>query len=299
VSWLVESDVLPYGLVLGGSLLAFVNAATAFRRAVNTQAFLAYAHKHAEAGDHERLRKIVAVMPRAEVMQLTARWLDLDLEPVVHAPSSGGYREAAAVVSLEERSRAALEPFVQRRRTRLRSRLPLSAVAAMAIGAGALLGHGLDWVPTLSVIGGSLAFFGGRGLWRMERDLGSALEVLVTLPRPAPVDEDDGDASGIEPPAPALGRPSRLEWQGPEGARHTLDLEPGILRVGKLPSAHIRLEGEGVSRIHAVVEVQEDGARLLDLGTEGGTRVDGEAIITHTLRAGDRITIGDHELLVR
>ena len=47
-----------------------------------------------------------------------------------------------------------------------------------------------------------------------------------------------------------------------------------------------------------VIEVRDDGVLLLDLGTESGTRIDGEPITRHTPLARDRITIDDHELVV-
>jgi hypothetical protein len=300
VSSIAAAPGLLYALAVGGAGLAFLNALTVFRTALNTRAFLAVARKNAEAGQHGRLRKLVAIVPKAEVMELTRRWLELDLEAVVLARSPGAYREAAPIVPLEERTRAALRPYVDERRSRLLARLPLSVVGACLAATAVALGHDRSWIPTLGAIGGLLALYGIRGIVRLRRDLLTAFDVLVTLPRPT---SDDG-AEPAEPEpgeqAASSGRPSRLVMEGADGVRREFPLEVGmILKIGKLPSAQVKLEGEGVSRIHAVVEVRDDGVTLIDLGSHEGTRVDGEPITKRTLAVGDRVTIGDHELVAR
>jgi hypothetical protein len=68
---------------------------------------------------------------------------------------------------------------------------------------------------------------------------------------------------------------------------------------GGVESADIRVSGNGVAPIHALVEIQwsdrEAGcsARLIDLASPGGTRLNDLPIIHEVLRPGDVIRIGD------
>jgi len=295
VSDLVD-DPVPYALVVGGLLLALLNAATTFRRSVSTAAFLSFARKKAEAGDHDRLRKLVSLLPASDVMALTRRWLELDLAAVVHAGAGGGYREAAEIVPVGERARAALAPYVEHRRDALRAQLPSSVVAACFVGAGMALRVRHPWVLGLGGVGALLAVYGGVGVWRLRRDLVVALDVLVTLPRP----ERSGAGPQADPQtdAPPPRRPQHLVVRPREGEPREVPLTPGVSKIGTLGSCDLRLEGEAVSRLHAVLEVDLDGATIIDLGSASGTWVNGERVDKCVLVRGDRVTIGDHEMEV-
>ena len=62
-----------------------------------------------------------------------------------------------------------------------------------------------------------------------------------------------------------------------------------IVKIGRLASAHLKLEDSKVSRIHAVIEVASDGEgySLIDMGSSNGTFVNGERISKHKLEDGD------------
>lgn len=67
--------------------------------------------------------------------------------------------------------------------------------------------------------------------------------------------------------------------------------------VGSVITADLRLSGEGVSPLHAVVEFSKDRvATLYDLASETGTFVNQEKIVTRKLKVGDVITIGRNTL---
>ncbi len=79
--------------------------------------------------------------------------------------------------------------------------------------------------------------------------------------------------------------------------KDTIVFEREIIKIGRLASAHLRLEDKKVSRIHAVIEVHED-VSIIDMGSAEGTRVNGEKISRHTLRHGDDVQLGDSRLLI-
>ncbi len=79
-------------------------------------------------------------------------------------------------------------------------------------------------------------------------------------------------------------------------ATETFDRE--IIKIGRLSSAHLRLEDEKVSRIHAVVEVSASGEiHVIDMGSSEGTFVNGEKVNKAPLRAGDEIRVGETRLV--
>ncbi|MEM9696106.1 MAG: FHA domain-containing protein, partial [Myxococcota bacterium] len=64
-----------------------------------------------------------------------------------------------------------------------------------------------------------------------------------------------------------------------------------IVKVGKDPKSHLRVEDDVASRMHAVIEVQSD-ITLIDLGNEAGTLVNGARVNKCKLNEGDQIQIG-------
>jgi hypothetical protein len=73
-------------------------------------------------------------------------------------------------------------------------------------------------------------------------------------------------------------------------------LTQGVIKIGKVASAHLRIEDESVSRMHAIVEVTGDEISLIDLGSTRGTFVNGQRINKAKLQGGDSITLGDTRL---
>lgn len=70
--------------------------------------------------------------------------------------------------------------------------------------------------------------------------------------------------------------------------------------IGSGPSAVLRLDDPGVSSIHAVVKVTPEGSvTIIDLGSEGGTTVNGNAVTEPTtLAMGDEIAVGGVKLTI-
>lgn len=82
------------------------------------------------------------------------------------------------------------------------------------------------------------------------------------------------------------------------GATKDAVFDSDSVLVGSGPSAVLRLEEEGVSSIHAVIKVSPEGEVMVtDLGSEGGTTVNGNAVTEPvTLSVGDTIRVGEVDL---
>jgi hypothetical protein len=66
-----------------------------------------------------------------------------------------------------------------------------------------------------------------------------------------------------------------------------------IVKVGKDPRSHLRVDDELASRMHAVIEVgSPTDITLIDLGNEPGTLVNGQRVNKCKVRPGDQIQIG-------
>ncbi len=66
-----------------------------------------------------------------------------------------------------------------------------------------------------------------------------------------------------------------------------------IVKVGKDPKSHLRVDDELASRMHAVIEVAgPEDITLIDLGNEPGTQVNGARINKCKLHVGDQIQVG-------
>jgi len=75
---------------------------------------------------------------------------------------------------------------------------------------------------------------------------------------------------------------------------HTQTVEGELIKIGRMASAHLRLDDPKVSRIHAMIEVAADGTvSVIDMGSAQGTLVDGKPISKVTLASGMRFTMGD------
>ncbi|MEC8423029.1 MAG: FHA domain-containing protein, partial [Myxococcota bacterium] len=65
------------------------------------------------------------------------------------------------------------------------------------------------------------------------------------------------------------------------------------ITIGSGAAAMLRIENDALSELHAVINIGDDGSvQVLDLGGEGGTLVNGEAVNNTALRTGDNIEIG-------
>ncbi len=70
--------------------------------------------------------------------------------------------------------------------------------------------------------------------------------------------------------------------------------------VGRAASADLRLDDPKVSRLHARIEMRDDGVYVEDLGSRNGTCVDGASVQgSRRLRVDEEIEIGAASIIFR
>ena len=69
--------------------------------------------------------------------------------------------------------------------------------------------------------------------------------------------------------------------------------------IGRSEENQLRLNDPGVSRRHVLITATPDGYALRDLGSQNGTYVNGDRVDEGLLVDGDRITIGEINLIFR
>ncbi len=76
--------------------------------------------------------------------------------------------------------------------------------------------------------------------------------------------------------------------------------ERDIIKIGRLASAHLKLDDAKVSRIHAVLEASTDGQgyAIIDMGSTEGTYLNGAKVSKEKLKHGDQLRMGDCVVLV-
>lgn len=99
----------------------------------------------------------------------------------------------------------------------------------------------------------------------------------------------------VPPSTPAAPRPQHyIVVDGPNTKIH---LQTGNNIVGRGSDARIKISDTGISRQHADVVINGQGAVVQDLRSTNGTQVNGRRITSATLRHGDVIRVG-HSVLV-
>jgi hypothetical protein len=74
-------------------------------------------------------------------------------------------------------------------------------------------------------------------------------------------------------------------------------LSLSVIKLGKVPSAHLKLDDETVSRMHAIIEVNGPGdVSIIDLGSTKGTFVNGQKVNKAKLQSGDTIVVGESRI---
>jgi hypothetical protein len=104
----------------------------------------------------------------------------------------------------------------------------------------------------------------------------------VTVARGRPVVSPGAPDGGASPWGLDFGK-----WQ--------VALPSGAVRVGRAPDCDVVVPSPRVSRYHAELSVDDQGARVRDLGSTNGTAVDGRPIREAELRPGDRVAFGGVE----
>jgi pSer/pThr/pTyr-binding forkhead associated (FHA) protein len=127
-------------------------------------------------------------------------------------------------------------------------------------------------------------------------------ETTGILPVAGRTEPDAGAAPQREQPAwldevrDGLSGPGRfLAYE--DGARHVVvAISREWTRIGRSMAADVRFDDATVSRRHALVQMGEDGVRVLDDRSLNGIHVNGERVERSLLRDGDQVAIGRHAL---
>lgn len=86
---------------------------------------------------------------------------------------------------------------------------------------------------------------------------------------------------------------------GQPQSSHQFDSDTNrTIKIGRLPSAQLKLEDAKVSRIHAVIEFAGNDVSLTDMGSSQGTAVNGAKVHRVKLAHGDQVLIGDTQLVI-
>jgi pSer/pThr/pTyr-binding forkhead associated (FHA) protein len=76
-----------------------------------------------------------------------------------------------------------------------------------------------------------------------------------------------------------------------------LPLEAGRTSIGRAIDNSLRLDAPYISRHHCYVETIGNVSTIEDLGSVNGICVNGKVVKRHVLHHGDKITLGEHELM--
>lgn len=129
----------------------------------------------------------------------------------------------------------------------------------------------------------------------------AATQILsaLNLPQPPRAPTAKVAPAAVEPNATAFFRTARLVPQSPEAGRKATPLPPRSVTLGADTSADIRIGGPGVDAQHARIEPNAQGYRLIDLGSQYGTRVNAEPAHERVLHDEDVIQIGAARFVFR
>ena len=77
----------------------------------------------------------------------------------------------------------------------------------------------------------------------------------------------------------------------------TFELPRERITIGRDYSNEVQIQGQKISRTHAMIEPSEDGWQLTDLGSRNGSMVNDKPVKAHVLKPRDEIGIGEITLL--
>jgi transcriptional regulator with GAF, ATPase, and Fis domain len=83
-----------------------------------------------------------------------------------------------------------------------------------------------------------------------------------------------------------------------EGTRSTLEFHQPVLNIGRAIDNDIRLSVHLASRHHCRIEIDDEGAWVMDLGSSNGTTVNGSPVERSPIKPGDAVGVGGAQLFV-
>ena len=107
------------------------------------------------------------------------------------------------------------------------------------------------------------------------------------------------DRRGPPPPPLDVAIPAGIELVVDDRSTITTRRFGRRVLVGRAPTADVRIDDPRVSRLHARIEMRDDGIYVEDLGSRNGTSVNGVASAAVRLAPGDEIGIGAASIIFR
>lgn len=101
------------------------------------------------------------------------------------------------------------------------------------------------------------------------------------------------DRSGDDNPNPSAKCVPLLILKGDK----TIQLTGSVINIGRKTSNHIVVNDLRVSRNHAQIRKVKDDYVIFDVGSSGGTFINGNRIDRHTLRSGDVISLAGYTII--
>jgi hypothetical protein len=99
-------------------------------------------------------------------------------------------------------------------------------------------------------------------------------------------------ASGVlQPELPALKKP-QYSFVALDNPRQRITLTKESTLVGRNPACDITLDHGSISRQHCLMQVNDRGLHIKDLGTTNGTKINGTNITEGFVNPGDQLTMG-------
>lgn len=103
----------------------------------------------------------------------------------------------------------------------------------------------------------------------------------------------------------SLSRPLNLQKQKvkPDSGRvlinqdSAIPVDKAVINIGRKSTNDIVISDLRVSRFHAQIRKTRDGYMVFDVGSTGGTFINGERIMSHRLKSGDVISLAGYSLI--
>jgi len=295
-----DPTLLGAAAVVAGAL-GIARSVALSQRGIDNGVFERLMIRLATEGKLDRAEKLLAAMPKAAYAQMLSAGFarlrqnaDELPEPLLRSEMLGAMRRVRDAMD-SELARGRLVDLIQ---------LGLAAgPVAFTLYGGAVMppwGWGGVIVGILSLL---VVIRKRRSIAAVNPERADGiLDAVFAARRRSPEEQDAYRAPAPPPPVvPFPGGAVRVNaYRDGELVAQTELAPSDILKLGRLEAAghSLKLESPEVSRVHAVLERTSDGISVIDLGSDTGTRVNGERVSRTSLREGDRIEIGPFVVLL-
>ena len=92
---------------------------------------------------------------------------------------------------------------------------------------------------------------------------------------------------------------ARLTFKKETTPAHSLELRPGVNRLGRRSDNDFQIDDPTVSSVHCELRVNGDSIVVRDLGSSNGTFINGQQIREGTLGLGETLALGEVELTLQ